>query len=402
MTGRPAVAVTGLGVRCEAGSTPDELWDRLLHGRSAISLHSFDAEGTVVHPASAMSGFDATGYLAPKEVRRTDRSVQLAVCAALDAVTDAGGLHVPSERRAVVTGTGYGGVISQENGIGQPDVLYAPRLMNNAGAYWITAKLDVTGPSLTVSTACSSGTHAVGEALQMIRSGCADVVVAGGHDSPLTPTTALAFGRAGAMVTSCAEPARASRPFDAGRQGFVLAEGAAFLVLERLDLARARGARVYATLTGYGRTSDAYHLTAPHPDGAGARACMEQALADAGTTADAVTHVNAHGTGTELNDLAEARAISGLFGPRRVPVTAPKAVTGHGLGLAGALEAVVTALSVREGIAPPTAHLTRLDPRCELDVVVGEPRKIPDGPVISNSFAFGGHNACVVLDSPHL
>ncbi|MDC0772515.1 beta-ketoacyl-[acyl-carrier-protein] synthase family protein [Streptomyces sp. HD] len=401
MTGRHAVAVTGLGVRCAAGATPAALWESLAQCRPATTLHAFDAECTVVYPACPMPGFDPAGYLTPKEVRRADRSVQMAVCAAADAVQDAGGLHVAPGRRAVVTGTGYGGVISQENGIGHPDVLYAPRLMHNAGAYWISAGLGITGPSLTVSTACASGTHAVGEALQMIRAGCADVVVAGGHDCPLTPTTALAFGRAGAMVTECEDPAVASRPFDAGRRGFVLAEGAAFLVLERLDLAHARGARIYATLTGYGRTSDAHHLTAPHPDGAGARACMEQAIADAGTTADAVTHVNAHGTGTELNDLAEAHAIAALFGPRAVPVTAPKAVTGHGLGLAGALEAVITALSVREGLAPPTACLTQLDPRCELDVVTAEPRKIPNGPVISNSFAFGGHNACVVFDSPH-
>ncbi|GHH27758.1 beta-ketoacyl-[acyl-carrier-protein] synthase family protein [Streptomyces lanatus] len=402
MTGRHAVAVTGLGVRSGAGATPAELWESLVERRSAISLHAFDDEGTVVYPACPVAGFDPSGYLTAKEVRRADRSVQLAVCAAADAVEDAGGLRVAPGRRAVVTGTGYGGVIGQENGIGHPDVLYAPRLMHNAGAYWISARHGITGPSLTVSTACASGTHAVGEAMQLIRAGSADVVVAGGHDSPLTPTTALAFGRAGAMVTECEDPAAASRPFDVKRRGFVLAEGAAFLVLERLDLARARGARIHATLTGYGRTSDAHHLTAPHPDGAGARACMELALADAGTTADAVTHINAHGTGTELNDLAEARAISDLFGPRRVPVTAPKAVTGHGLGLAGALEAVITVLSVREGLAPPVAHLTRLDPRCELDVVTGEPRKIPDGPVISNSFAFGGHNACVVFDSPHL
>ncbi|WP_328502581.1 beta-ketoacyl-[acyl-carrier-protein] synthase family protein [Streptomyces sp. NBC_00457] len=404
MTPGHAVAVTGLGVRCAAGATPAALWASLVECRSAISLHAFDEkgadEGAVVYPAGPMTDFDPSGQLTPKEVRRADRSAQLAVCAAVDAVEDAGGLHVPAERRAVVTGTGYGGVISQENGIGRPDVLYASRLMHNAGAYWVSAKLGITGPSLTVSTACASGTHAVGEALQMIRAGGADVVVAGGHEAPLTPTTALAFGRSGAMVTDCEEPASASRPFDEGRRGFVLAEGAAFLVLERLDLARARGARIYATLTGYGRTSDAYHLTAPHPDGAGARACMEQALADAGTTADAVTHVNAHGTGTQLNDLAEAQAITALFGPGGVPVTAPKAVTGHALGAAGAVEAVIAAWSVREGLAPPTAHLTRLDPRCELDVVTAEPRKIPDGPVISSSFAFGGHNACAVFDSP--
>ncbi|UFQ13669.1 MULTISPECIES: beta-ketoacyl-[acyl-carrier-protein] synthase family protein [Streptomyces] len=401
MSRRPAVAVTGLGVRCAAGATPAALWESLLARRPAISLHTFDDEGTVVGPASAMTGFDPAGYLSPKEVRRADRSAQLAVCAAADAAEDAGGLQVPPGRRAVVTGTAYGGVVSQEDGIGRPDVLYVPRLMNNAGAYWVGARLGITGPSLTLSTACASGTHAVGEAMRMIWSGCADVVLAGGHDSALTPTTAQAFGRSGAMVTETDEPAAASRPFDVARRGFVLAEGAAFLVLERLDHARARGARVHATLTGYGRNSDAHHLTAPHPDGEGARVCMEQALADAGTTAHAVTHVNAHGTGTELNDLAEARAIAALFGPAAVPVTAPKAVTGHALGAAGALEAVITALSVREGLAPPTASLTRQDPRCAIDVVTTEPRKISNGPVISNSFAFGGHNACVVFDAPH-
>ncbi|GAA2253140.1 beta-ketoacyl-[acyl-carrier-protein] synthase II [Streptomyces ruber] len=399
MTRHDVVAVTGLGVRCAAGASPTALWERLLEGRSATSLHTFDEEGTVVRPAGHVPDFDPTGYLTPKEIRRTDRSVQLALCAATDAVRDAGGLAAPPVRRAVVTGTGYGGVITQENGIGHPTALYAPRLMHNAGAYWISARHDITGPGFTLSTACASGTHAVGEALQMIRAGGADVVVAGGHESPLTPTTALAFGRAGAMATGCEDPAGASRPFDAGRRGFVLAEAAAFLVLERLDAARARGARIHATLDGYGRTSDAHHLTAPHPDGTGARACMELALADAGTRADAVAHVNAHGTGTDLNDVAEARAVNAVFGTAAVPVTAPKSVTGHPLGAAGALEAVIAVLSVREGLAPPTANLTDPDPRCALDVVTGQPRKLPDGPVISNSFAFGGHNACVVFAS---
>ncbi|NEY32107.1 beta-ketoacyl-ACP synthase II [Streptomyces sp. PRKS01-65] len=399
MTRTNAVAVTGLGVRCGAGATVGALWESLLTSRSAARMHAFDPEGTVVLPACPMPGFTPEGYLTAKEVRRTDRSVQLAVCAATDAVADAGGLHAPAARRAVVTGTGYGGVISQESGIGRPDVLYGPRLMANAGAYWLSAKLGATGPTLTLSTACASGSHAVGEAMLMIRAGRADVVVAGGHESPMTATTALAFGRSGALVTECDDPARASRPFDTDRQGFLLAEAAAFLVLERLDHARRRGARIYATLTGYGCTSDAHHLTAPHPEGTGARACMEQALADAGTPADAVTHINAHGTGTALNDVAEARALTALFGPAAVPVTACKSVTGHSLGAAGALEAVVTALSLHEGIVPPTAHTTRLDPQCDLDVVITEPRKLPAGPAISNSFAFGGHNSCLVLDT---
>ncbi|MFH8491131.1 beta-ketoacyl-[acyl-carrier-protein] synthase family protein [Streptomyces longisporoflavus] len=400
MTHKNAVAVTGLGVRCGAGASVGALWENLLTSRSAARMHAFDAEGTVVVPACPMPEFTPEGYLTAKEARRTDRSVQLAVCAATDAVADAGGLHVPAGRRAVVTGTGYGGVISQESGVGQPDVLYIPRIMPNAGAHWVSAKHGATGPTLTLSTACASGSHAVGEAMLLIRDGRADVVVAGGHESPMTATTALAFGRSGAMVTKCDDPARALRPFDADRQGFLLAEAAAFLVLERLDHARHRGARIYATLTGYGCTSDAHHLTAPHPEGTGARACMEQALADAGTPADAVTHINAHGTGTALNDVAEARALNALFGPAAVPVTACKSVTGHSLGAAGALEAVIIALSLHEGIVPPTANTTRLDPQCDLDVVTARPRKLPAGPAISNSFAFGGHNSCLVFDTP--
>ncbi|MEV2254476.1 beta-ketoacyl-[acyl-carrier-protein] synthase family protein [Streptomyces sp. NPDC050147] len=400
MTDKNTVAVTGLGVRCGAGVTVGALWENLLTSRSSARMHAFDAEGTVVAPACPMPEFTPEGYLTAKEARRTDRSVQLAVCAATDAVADAGGLHAPASRSAVVTGTAYGGVISQESGIGRPDVLYVPRIMPNAGAHWLSAKLGATGPTLTLSTACASGSHAVGEAMLMIRAGRADVVVAGGHESPMTATTALAFGRSGAMVTECDDAARALRPFDTDRQGFLLAEAAAFLVLERLDHARRRGARVYATLTGYGCTSDAHHLTAPHPEGTGARACMEQALADASTSAEAVTHINAHGTGTALNDVAEARALTALFGPAAVPVTACKSVTGHSLGAAGALEAVITTLSLHEGIVPPTANTMRLDPQCDLDVVTARPRKLPAGPAISTSFAFGGHNSCLVFDTP--
>lgn len=393
------IAVTGLGVRSAAGATPAALWDALVTPRPAAAARSFDDGGAVVEAACEISDFDPAGYLTPKQVARTDRSAQLAFCAATDAIRDAGGLAAPPHRRGVVTGTGYGGVITQEDGIGAPNAVYEPRIMHNAGAFWITAEHEITGPSLTISTACASGAHAVGEAMQLIRSGNADVVVAGGHEAPLTLTNLLAFRRARTLATGFDDPATASRPFDARRRGFVLAEGAAFVLLERAESAQARGARVYALLTGYGRNSDAYHLTAPHPEGAGARACMELALADAGAAAADVAYVNAHGTGTELNDLAEARAITALFGPEAVPVTAPKAVTGHAIGAAGALEAVIAALSVAEGLAPPTANLTQLDPRCALDLITETPRKLPAGPVVSNSFGFGGHNACLVLDT---
>lgn len=389
-----------MGVRCAAGNTPDVLWEALVASRPTAVARSLDAGGSVVEAACEIRDFDPAGYLTPRQICRTDRSVQLAFCAATDAIRDAGGLAARPERRAVVTGTGAGGVLAQEEGVGRPTALYVPRMMHNAGAFWITSEHGITGPSLTISTACASGTHAVGEGMALIRSGSADVVVAGGHECSLTSTQLLAFRRARALATGYDDPATASRPFDAERRGFVLAEGAAFVVLERLELARERGARVYALVTGYGRNSDAYHLTAPHPEGAGARACMGMALADAGVSAGDVVHVNAHGTGTQLNDLAEARAIAALFGPEAVPVTAPKGVTGHAIGAAGALETVIAARSIVAGLAPPTANLTRLDPRCELDVVAGAPRKLPAGPVLSNSFAFGGHNACLVLDVP--
>ncbi|MFD3583630.1 beta-ketoacyl-[acyl-carrier-protein] synthase family protein [Streptomyces sp. NPDC058683] len=399
------VAITGLGVRTPAGDTPDGLWTALAQSRPAAGpVRSFDATGLPVAVACEISGFDPAGYLVPKQAARADRSSQLAFCAAADAIADAGGLMAESGRRAVVTGCAYGGLATQEHallrqsgGVPRPRALHTPMMMSNAGAALISMAYGIGGPSLTFSTACASGSHAVGEGAQLVRAGSADVVVAGGHDAPLTPTEMMAMYRLGALATGFDDPSTSCRPFDATRKGFVMAEGAGFVVLERLQTAQARGARIYAELIGYGRNSDAHHLTAPHPEGAGARACMAAALADAGVAAAEVVHVNAHGTGTELNDLTEARAVTALFGAGEVPVTAPKSVTGHGIGAAGAIEAVVAALSVARGMAPPTANLTRLDPRCELDVVTGSPRKLPAGPVLSNSFAFGGHNVSLLL-----
>ncbi|MEU9283625.1 beta-ketoacyl-[acyl-carrier-protein] synthase family protein [Streptomyces sp. NPDC048275] len=399
------VVITGLGVRTPAGDTPEALWTALVQSRSAAgTVQLFDTSGLPVDVACEIVDFDPAGYMTPKQAARADRSAQLAFCAAADAVADAGGLMAESGRRAVVTGCAYGGLATQEHAllrqsgtVPRPRALHTPMVMSNAGAALISMAHGVGGPSLTLSTACASGSHAVGEGAQMVRAGSADVVVAGGHDAPLTPTEMMAMYRLGALATGFADPAESCRPFDTGRKGFVMAEGAAFVVLERLESARARGARIYAELAGYGRNSDACHLTAPHPEGAGARACMAAALADARMTADEVVHVNAHGTGTELNDVTEARAVTALFGAGKVPVTAPKSVTGHGIGAAGAIEAVIAALSVAKGMAPPTANLTRLDPRCELDVVTGSPRKLPAGLVLSNSFAFGGHNVSLLL-----
>jgi 3-oxoacyl-[acyl-carrier-protein] synthase II len=406
MTERNRVAITGLGVRTPVGVGVAGLWDALQLARStAARTTAFDPSGLPVDISCEVLDLDTSGYLSPKDAARADRATQLGFCAATDALADAGSPGGDPSRRAVVTGTCFGGISTQEQalldhderGHGRPRPLHVPMVMPNAAAALISMRHGMTGPSLCVSTTCASGAQAVGEAARLIRDGSADLVVAGGNEAPITPTIVLAFHRAGALAAWPGDPWEASRPFDRDRRGFVLAEGAAFLVLENWRHAVQRDARIYAELTGYGRTSDAHHLTAPHPEGSGAIAGMEQALADAGLTAGEITHVNAHGTSTLLNDLTEARALARVFGPRAVPVTATKSVTGHLIGASGAVEAVVAALTVHKGLAHPTANADMLDPECEIDLVSGESRKLPGGPVLSNSFGFGGHNVSLVL-----
>ncbi|MEV0612123.1 beta-ketoacyl-[acyl-carrier-protein] synthase family protein [Nonomuraea sp. NPDC050404] len=403
MRGQVRVAVTGLGVRTPAGNDLATFWDTLVAGRStARTITSFDAAGLPVGFGCQVPDFDTVPYVTGKQARRMDRATLLAVCAADDAMADAAGggePSVPPERRAVVTGTALGGSATSEAtllGDGQPSALYIPRTMPNAAAAFVSMRHRILGPSLTVSTACASGGHTIGEGLRLLRDGSADLVMAGGTEACLTPTTLLAFHRCGALSQRTAEPERASRPFDATRDGFVLAEGAAFVVLERLDDAVRRGARVYAELAGYGRTSDAHHLTSPDPKGEGAERCIQQALADAGLSPGDVAHVNAHGSGTPLNDVTEAQVIARLFGPGRVPVTSTKSVLGHAIGAAGAIEAVAGVLTLHERLIHPTINLDVQDPACEIDVVRG-PRPLLPGAVVSNSFAFGGHNASLVF-----
>ncbi|MFI7632955.1 beta-ketoacyl-[acyl-carrier-protein] synthase family protein [Nonomuraea sp. NPDC049400] len=403
MASNTRVAVTGLGVRTPAGHHAKDLWETLAAGRStARIITSFAADGLPVNFACQVGDPKWEEHVTVRQAHRMDRTTLLAVCAAADAVTDAGELHAPPERRAVMTGTGQAGNETYEQAMlghgefGNPTPLTVPKSMHNAAAAWISMRHQVLGPSLTVSSACASGGHAIGEGLRLIRDGSADVVVAGGAEACVSPSVLLAFHRCGALSRRVTDPERASRPFDIDRDGFVMAEGAAFVVLERLEAARRRGARVYAELAGYGRTSDAYHLTMPVPDGGGAERCMRQALTDARLSPGHVVHVNAHGTGTPLNDLAEAQAISRVFGPGQVPVTSTKSVIGHALGAAGAIEAVVSALTVFHGAAHPTANLDTLDPGCDIDVVRA-PRALAPGAVLSNSFAFGGHNASLVF-----
>lgn len=407
MTSR-RVAVTGIGVKTPAGCDLDTFWQTLLAARPAAApittLPAEDVAQLAVRFACEVKDFDPVPYLGPKESRRQDRTAQLGFAAAADALEAAGDLGVDPARVGVVAGTGIGGLRSLEdqvvnrvqNGPSRVSPFLVPMMMANATSALIALQKGFTGPNITVSTACAASANAIGEGMRLVRDGSCDVVIAGGAESSLTPTSIAAFGRMTALSGRNDDPERASRPFDAERDGFVMGEGAAFLVLEDWDRAVARGATILGEVAGYGRNCDAFHITAPSPGGAGAVACMAAAIADAGIEPAAIGHVNAHGTSTPLNDAAEAEAVAKLFdGP--VPITSTKGVTGHLVGAAGAAEAAAVLLSLRDGLAPPTANFSKTDIDVPLDVIAGEPRTIESDFAISNSFGFGGHNASLVF-----
>jgi 3-oxoacyl-[acyl-carrier-protein] synthase II len=407
--GRPRVAVTGLGVKAPGGSDVESFWKTVRAGQpTAATIERFDPDELPVRFAGEVRDFDPVVYFGPKEARRQDRATQLGFAAASDALADAGELGTDPSRCAVVAGTGVGGLESHEQqmriffekGPARVSPFTVPLMMANATAGVVAMQLGWTGPNVCIATACAAGTHAIGEGVRLVRDGTADVVLAGGTESCLTGMTIAAFARMGALSTRNDDPARASRPFDAERDGFVIGEGAAFLVLESLEGAQARGATIYGEVVGYGRNADAYHITAPSPGGAGAAACMQLALDDAGLEPGAIGHVNAHGTSTDLNDAAEAEAVRKVFDDDPPAVTSTKGVTGHLIGAAGAVEALAVLLSIREGIAPPTANLERIGDDIGVDVVSGEPREVGSKPALSNSFGFGGHNATLILAPP--
>jgi 3-oxoacyl-[acyl-carrier-protein] synthase II len=404
--GRPRVVVTGMGVKTPAGVHIDSFWDTVLAGRgTAATIERFDASELPVRFAGEVREFDPTPYFNPKEVRRVDRFTQLGFGAAADALADAGELGADPSRCAVIAATGVGGLETMEEnestflarGASRVSPFFVPMMMPNAAAGMISIRFGFTGPALCISTACAAGANAIGEGVRMVRDGSAEVVVAGATEAPVTPLTVSAFARMGAMSTRNDDPTRASRPFDTGRDGFVIAEGAGFTVLETLEHALARNATIHGEVLGYGRNADAHHITAPVPGGAGAAACMQLALDDAGLDASAIGHVNAHGTSTPLNDATEAEAIRKVFGDNAPPVTSTKGVTGHMIAGAGAAEAVISLLSLRDAVVPPTANLEQIGDDIGLDVVAGEPRPIERKPVLSNSFGFGGHNATLIL-----
>lgn len=381
------VVVTGIGVVSAAGIGLEAFWQGLR------TTPADRRERTV-------EGFDPSPWLTGKQARHHDRFTHLAVAAAQMALDHAGGAPVVDPTRAGVhLGTGIGGVGTLETQVGvlaergptRVSPFTIPMVMPNAGAAAVSLRLGWQGPCETLTTACAAGTHSVAAGARMVADGRCDAVLAGGAESSMTPTTVAAF-----TVMTALSKTGLSRPFDVDRDGFCIAEGAAVLLLEERDAALARGATVYGEVLGSASTCDAHHITAPSPGGVGAAACMRMAMADAGVTADQVRHVNAHGTSTPLNDAAEAAAITTVFGPRGVPVTSVKGVTGHSLGAAGAVEAAAVLLSFLHRELPPTMGTTVVDPALDIDVVL-EPRPWEPGPTLSNSFGFGGHNGTLVL-----
>lgn len=403
---RTPVAVTGMGVKSPVGLDLEGFWTGLCSGVSAAGpITQFDTSEHPVTFACEISGFDVGAYISPKEAAHLDRVTHLGFAAAVDALAQAGDLGADPARIAVVGGTGVGGLITLETeimkyaakGAMRVSPFLVPMMMSNATAAFIALQHGFTGPNFSVVTACAAGANAIGEATRLLRNGEADVVIAGGAESSITPVGLAAFNRMGALSRRKDDPAHASRPFDADRDGFVMGEGAGFLVLETWERAVGRGARIYGGIAGYGRNSDAYHITAPSPGGEGAVRCMELALEDAGLSASEIGHVNAHGTSTPLNDAAEAEAVTKVFGPGGPPVSSVKGSTGHLIGAAGAVEAIASLLAISKGSVFPTTNHVTPDPGFTIDVVHGEPRPLAAAPAISNSFGFGGHNASLVL-----
>lgn len=404
---RRPVAITGMGVKTPIGGDLDSFWQGLLSGRSAAApITGYDVADHPVTFACEIQGFDIGTYVGPKEAAHLDRVTQLGFAAAVDAITQAGDLGADPARIGVVAGTGVGGLLTLEDQIGKyfqkgamrVGPFLVPMMMSNAAAAFIALQHGFTGPNFCVVTACAAGANALGEAARLIRDGDADVVIAGGTESSITPVGLAAFHRMGALSRRKEDPAHASRPFDKDRDGFVMGEGAGFCVLEDWDRAVARGATILGGIAGYGRNTDAYHITAPAPGGEGAVRCMELALEDAGLTHDQIGHVNAHGTSTPLNDAAEAEALMKVFGESGPPVTSMKGATGHLIGAAGAVEAIASVLAIGHGEVFPTANHEETDPAiAPIDVIHGSPRSVPSAPALSNSFGFGGHNASLIL-----
>jgi 3-oxoacyl-[acyl-carrier-protein] synthase II len=407
---RRRVVVTGLGIVSPLGNAVQEAWDNALAGKPGITrITRFDPSRLASQIAGEVKGFDVAPYLSTKDARRMDLFIHYGMAAGLQAWRD-GGLQVTpgnAERVGINFGSGIGGLPLiesmhaelEKNGPRRISPFFIPGSIINMIAGLLSIEIGAKGPNLAMVTACTTSTHCIGEAAKSIRYGDADVMIAGGAEAVVTELAIGGFAAARALSTRNDDPATASRPWDKERDGFVLGEGAGALLLEEYEHARARGAKIYCEVVGYGVSADAFHMTAPPDDGDGGYRAMRNALRDAGLAADAIDYINAHGTSTPLGDVAETRAIKRMLGARapKVAVNSTKSMTGHLLGAAGGVEAVFTALAIRDQVSPPTINLRNPDPECDLDYVPNEARKMPIGAALSNSFGFGGTNGTLVL-----
>ena len=404
------VVITGLGAVTSLSCRVEELWAALLEGRSGVRpIRGFDASRFRSRIAGEIQDWNTDGYVPPKDVKRLDRFVQFGLVAAIDAVRDSGidFSKTNPHRCGVILGSGIGGLLEIEiqhhrlldKGPDKVSAFTIPKLMANAASGQVSIHFGLKGPSEAVSTACASATNAIGNAMRLVQHGEADVVITGGTEAAVTQLGLSAFAAMRALSERNDEPERASRPFDANRDGFVLSEGAGVLVIEELEHAKARGARIHAELLGYGVSADAGHITQPDKDGAGAAYAMSMALRDAGVNPEQVGYINAHGTSTPLGDEAETTAIKSVFGPhaRQVSISSTKSQIGHLLGASGGVELIVTVLALRDGVIPPTINYETPDPVCDLDYTPNQPRQRKISVAMSNSFGFGGHNGSLVV-----
>ncbi len=404
------VVITGLGAITPVGNDVETLWQSLVAGRSGVGpLTLFDPTPFETQFAAEVKGFDPAALFGRKDARRMDRFTQFAVAAAGQAIADAGLKVTPENapRIGCIFGSGVGGIgtilaeteVARTKGFNRVSPFFVPMMLLDTAPGQIAIQYGLKGPNMTIVTACASSANAMGEATETIRRGAADAVLTGGAEAGIVPLALAGFNVMNAVSRRNDAPQKASRPFDANRDGFVMGEGGAALLLESLDHARARGARIYAEVLGYGASADAFHITAPQETGEGAALAMRAALAQARLAPQDIGYLNAHGTSTQLNDKSETAAIKQVFGPAayQIPISSTKSMTGHLLGAAGALEALVCVKALREGLLPPTINYETPDPQCDLDYIPNAARHTPIRTAMSNSFGFGGHNACLIF-----
>ncbi len=403
------VVITGLGAITPIGNNVGEFWEAAKSGTNGVGeITKFDASGFKCRIAAEVKNFDPTAFIDKKEVKRMDQYTQYTMVAAAEAF-ESSGLDMKKDawRRGVMTGSGIGGIqtfaeqhsVFMERGEGRVSPFFIPMMISNMGAAQVAIKYGLRGINYNVVSACASGTHAIGDAFRQIQYGSCDAVIAGGAEAAVTPLSLAGFCNMKALSTRNDDPATASRPFDAERDGFVMGEGAGYIVLEELEHAKARGANIICEMVGYGATDDAYHITSPIPGGEGGAKAMSLAIEDAGITPDKVDYINAHGTSTKYNDSFETSAIKSVFGEyaNKVAVSSTKSMTGHLLGAAGGIEAIVCAKAISDGFIPPTINYKNPDPECDLDVVPNVGRKADVTYAMSNSLGFGGHNATIMF-----